>query len=418
MLNYDLVCFAHLRWDFVYQRPQHLLSRAVQERRIFYVEEPIFVGTTATLELREDKSGVMIATPHLPHGLNTEHQEILTQDLVGRLFERCKIDNYVVWVYSPMFMPLVRQLKPRATVYDCMDELSNFLFAPPVLREREQELFKAADVVFTGGVSLWEAKQSQHPNVHAFPSSVDVPHFMQARKSLEQPQDMVEIPHPRMGFYGVIDERMDLELLEGVADTLPDVHFVIVGPVVKVDPAHLPQRGNIHYLGQKSYAELPAYLAHWDAAMMPFALNDSTRFISPTKTPEFLAAGKPTISTRIRDVVRPYGEMDLVWIADDVQGFADAVMQALTQDYTERGQRADRFVGAMSWDLTWRRMEDQISASMARKSRALIGLPHRKGTPKLEDPRQPQNEVQTPVQNPVRPQFGRSSGVPGAASGD
>jgi len=407
MLNYDLVCFAHLRWDFVYQRPQHLLSRAAQERRVFYVEEPIFGANTPTLELREDKSGVMVATPHLPHGLSAEAHEGLTQDLVRQLFERCHIENYVVWVYSPMFMPLIRPLKPRATVYDCMDELSNFRFAPPVLREREQELFRAADVVFTGGVSLWEAKQGQHPNVHAFPSSVDVPHFMQARKALQEPLDLAGIPHPRVGFYGVIDERMDLELLEGVASALPEVHFVIVGPVVKVDSAHLPHAANLHYLGQKSYAELPAYLAHWDAAMMPFALNDSTRFISPTKTPEFLAAGKPTVSTRIRDVVRPYGEMGLVWIADDAQSFADAVKQALESDYTERGEKADRFVGAMSWDLTWRRMEDQISASVARKSRVAPQLPHRKSAVKLEDPRLEQPQ----------PQLVRS-GVPGVASGD
>jgi len=414
MLNYDLVCFAHLRWDFVYQRPQHLLSRAAQERRVFYVEEPIFGQNTPTLELREDKSGVMIATPHLPHGLSASAVETLTQDLVRQLFERCHIENYVVWVYSPMFMPLIRSLKPKATVYDCMDELSNFRFAPPILREREQELFGAADVVFTGGVSLWEAKQSQHANVHAFPSSVDVSHFMQARKSLEEPLDMAGIPHPRVGFYGVIDERMDLELLEGVAHALPEVHFVIVGPVVKVDPAHLPQRANIHYLGQKSYAELPFYLAHWEAAMMPFALNDSFRFMSPTETPEFLAAGKPTVSTRIRDVVRPYGDMGLVWIADDVQGFAHAVKQALTEDYTERGEKADRFVGAMSWDLTWRRMEDQISASVARKSRAVMTLPHRKSAAKLEDPRLEPTRVE---QVQPQPQFKRT-GVPGAASGD
>ena len=178
-----------------------------------------------------------------------------------------------------------------------------------------------ADLVFTGGQSLYEAKRGQHPRVFAFPSSVDAAHFARARRATDDPADQAAIPHPRLGFFGVIDERMDLDLLAAIADARPDWHLVIIGPVVKVDPASYRERANIHYLGKKDYQELPGYLAGWDVALLPFAINESTRFISPTKTPEYLAAGKPVVSTPIRDVVRPYGMRGLVHIAATADDF-------------------------------------------------------------------------------------------------
>src|SRR5690606_1930964 len=202
-------------------------------------------------------------------------------------------------------------LHPRLIVYDCMDELSAFRGAPPELIEREQALLRCADLVFTGGYSLWEAKRNLHNNIHAFPSSVDVPHFSSARCIQTEPLDQIDIPHPRLGFYGVIDERLDLTLISRIVELRPGWHIVLVGPVVKIDPASLPQRPNLHYLGPKTYEELPQYLAGWDVAIMPFALNESTRFISPTKTPEFIAGGCPVVSTSINDVVRTYGDTDI-----------------------------------------------------------------------------------------------------------
>jgi UDP-galactopyranose mutase len=242
-----------------------------------------------------------------------------------------------------------------------MDELSAFKNAPAALREREAELFKRADLVFTGGQSLYEAKRHQHHSIHAFPSSIDAPHFMQARAMVDERADQREIPHPRIGFFGVIDERMDIDLLAGVADLRPDWHLVIIGPVVKIDENDLPRRDNIHYLGGKSYKELPAYLSGWDVAMLPFARNESTRFISPTKTPEYLAAGCPVVSTSIRDVVRPYGQKGLVHIADTPEEFAAAIDTAIKTDSPQRLMEVDSFLRQTSWDRTWSQMSDLIA---------------------------------------------------------
>jgi UDP-galactopyranose mutase len=269
-----------------------------------------------------------------------------------------------------MAMPWTKHLKPLATVYDCMDELSAFKNAPTSLKENEAALFERADLVFTGGHSLYEAKRHQHRNVYAFPSSIDAPHFAQARSAVCEPADQKDIPHPRLGFFGVIDERMDLELLDAVAEARPQWQLVMIGPVVKIDPADLPRRANIHYLGGKSYAELPAYLSGWDVALMPFARNDSTRFISPTKTPEYLAAGRAVVSTSIRDVVRPYGELGLVHIADTPAEFVAAVERAMNEDTAARMQEVDAFLGQTSWDMTWGRMselvEDVVAARRAK----------------------------------------------------
>jgi glycosyltransferase involved in cell wall biosynthesis len=366
MFHYDLVVFSHLRWNFVYQRPQHLLSRAARGHRVFFLEEPVFDTETPWFETRTDPSGVTICVPHVSHDHTTLEIEHLTRSWLSGLLQTEGVHEYVTWFYTPMALPLSRNLHPKAVVYDCMDELSAFKFAPPELVSLERELMRRADVVFTGGHSLYEAKRLQHGNAHAMPSSVDVKHFAQARNAIPEPSDLANIPHPRVGFIGVVDERMDIELLGDVAQALPEVQFVIVGPVVKIDPAWLPQGNNLHYLGGKSYDELPAYLAHWDAAMMPFALNESTRYISPTKTPEYLAAGKPVVSTPIRDVVRPYGERDFVFIANDATSFASAVRKVLTEDQTERLERSDAFVSKMSWDATWRNMETLIDRAVSR----------------------------------------------------
>jgi UDP-galactopyranose mutase len=255
-----------------------------------------------------------------------------------------------------------------------MDELSAFKGAPESLKHRERELFKLADLVFTGGQSLYEAKRDQHHSVFAFPSSIDRDHFKQARKEIEEPEDQKHIPHPRLGFFGVVDERFDVELLDQISRDRPDHQFVIIGPVVKIDPAILPKRENIHYLGSKSYQDLPAYIAGWDVAMLLFAQNDSTRFISPTKTPEYLAAGKPVVSTPIRDVVCPYGQMGLVRIANNAQEFTAAIDDLLkSEENRERWlETVDGYLATMSWDETWARMSRLIDEAVANKTRAAL----------------------------------------------
>jgi len=383
----DLVCFSHLRWDFVFQRPQHLLTRCARDGRVFFVEEPIFGNGSMKLELREADGGVQVVVPHLPEGL---HSEVATtavmKEMIQRLFSEQGIREYVFWYYTPMALSFTKGFSPVASIYDCMDELSAFKGAHSRLADFERELFSRVDLVFTGGQSLYEAKRNQHRAVYAFPSSIDAAHFGKARVFENDPVDQKDIPHPRLGFFGVIDERFDIELLDAVAIKRPDWQFVIIGPTVKIDPATLPRHANIHYLGPKKYEELPEYLAGWDVALLLFARNESTRFISPTKTPEYLAAGKPVISTSIRDVVRPYGELNLVRIADTPNEFIKAAEELLGDTNSEPGavatgsvgnsqtvtdkawlQKVDAFLADMSWDKTWEQMSSLISQTVDKK---------------------------------------------------
>jgi UDP-galactopyranose mutase len=365
-VDFDLVCLSHLRWDFVYQRPQHLLSRCANQRRVFFIEEPIFDDGPARLDISPREDGVVVVVPHLPTGELTDvTREAVLQGLIDNLFEKQAINNYVLWYYTPMALGFTRHLDPLAVVYDCMDELSAFKGAPPALREREAQLFKRADLVFTGGQSLYEAKRHQHPRVYAFPSSIDAAHFARARRVTEDPADQAGLARPRLGFFGVIDERFDTELLDRLAEARPLWELVMIGPIVKIDPAQLPRRANIHYLGSKPYKELPAYLGGWDVALLLFARNESTRYISPTKTPEYLAAGKPVVSTSIRDVVRPYGQQRLVHIADTAEDFVAAIETALREDEAERLRRVDAFLAETSWERTWAGMNRLIEETVA-----------------------------------------------------
>jgi UDP-galactopyranose mutase len=334
------------------------MVRFARERRVFFVEEALFDADEPRLELRSDE--VHVVVPHLPAGLGREAEQRATRRLLAAFFKAQAIASPLIWLYTPMMWPLVQDVPASAVVYDCMDDLSGFAGAPPELAARERDLVRRADVMFTGGHHLYESKRAVHPNVHPFPSSVDVEHFATARRRHDQPADQRAMPRPRIGFAGVIDERMNLDLVRDVAAAHPEWQFVMIGPVVKIDPATLPRAANVHYLGMKPYQQLPAYMAGWDAAMLPFAHNAATRYISPTKTPEYLAAGCPVISTSIRDVVRPYGERGLVAIADSPAEFAEAIRAALTARGRESVARAESFLAELSWDRTWAAMNDLI----------------------------------------------------------
>jgi hypothetical protein len=357
----DLLVFSHLRWDFVFQRPQHLLTRHAMHRRVFYFEEPVFGMTDVPrLHLRETAENVLVVIPYLPSSIEAKNMQSALTDLVDELIYEEELDDYTVWYYTPMALNFSRHLTPRAVIFDCMDELSLFKGAPQSLIDLEAELMKKADVVFTGGHSLYEAKKHAHHNIHPFPSSIDFTHFSQARHKLVEPDDQINIPRPRLGFYGVIDERFNIDLLKEMAELRPEFQFIVVGPVVKIDPRTLPRAKNIHYLGKKDYHALPLYLSGWDCAFMPFALNDATKYISPTKTPEFLAAGKPVVSTSIRDVVYPYGEQRLVHIADSAPEFIEAIDLAMAERKSDENwlEKVDAFLSQNSWDITFRKMSE------------------------------------------------------------
>lgn len=357
-----LLCFCHLRWDFVFQRPQHLMTRFAATHRVVVWEEPIVGGDDAPRLALRAAGPLHVVTPHLPHGLSGEDANTALRRLLDD-FLALEGTVAIRWYYTPMMLGFSRHVGSACTVYDCMDELSAFRFAPPELLALETELLAAADLVFTGGYSLYEAKRERHPDVRPFPSSVDVAHFATARDV-----EPGRAPAARFGFYGVLDERMDLDLLAELADARPEWTIEMVGPVVKIDPADLPQRANIVYPGQRSYDELPATIARWDVALMPFALNEATRFISPTKTPEYLAAGRPVVSTPIVDVARHYGTLDAVKIAGRGARFIQACEEALalvrgnTRDWRDA---ADTVLAATSWDATAAEMMAAIEEATA-----------------------------------------------------
>lgn len=353
----NLLCFSHLNWEFVYQRPQHLLSRFAKIYKLYYFEEPrphscddihkVMKGNICIVKILFDER----------RGFNTQ----LIYNLLKDFLRENDINFYDCWYYTPMALEYTRELNPDITIFDSMDELSAFRFAPPRLLELEEELFRYADVVFTGGNSLFQAKKHRHHNIHCFPSSIDMDHFAKAKHPCEEPPDQQHIPHPRFGFYGVIDERFDIELLKEVSHRRPDWHFIIIGPIVKINEEELPRAENIHYLGGKSYGDLPNYIAHWDIALILFALNESTRFISPTKTPEYLAAGLPVISTPITDVVNPYGNENLVSISYDCHQFIEHGERLLNlKNNNEWEKQVEKFLGSMSWDKTFEKMNLEI----------------------------------------------------------
>jgi UDP-galactopyranose mutase len=367
--SYDLICFSHLRWDWVYQRPQHLMSRCARERRIFFIEEPVFDAEVPHLA-ESERMGVRVVVPHLPLACSDSAVAGVLQSLLDAFLADQRVVYFVLWYYTPMALEFTRHLNPLAVIYDCMDELSAFSAAPPELAAREVELLQRADLVFAGGRSLYEAKRIQHPSVHAFPSGVDVCHFAQALLPHDEPADQATIPHPRLGFCGVLDERLDADLLTNLAAARPDWHFVMIGPATKIQPDDLPMAANIHYLGQKSYGELPAYLAGWDVALLPFARNGATRYISPTKTPEYLAAGLPVVSTAIHDVVHPYGTLGMVHIADTVEEWVAALEAALTEELDR--ERIEAFLQFTTWDRTWQSMQEMVDGLIDYRSTKMI----------------------------------------------
>ena len=364
--NYDTICLSHLRWNFVYQRPQHLISRFADGGRAFYFEEPVFTDEETRIKINEEDQNLFVCVPFIKHDERENSAEIQGK-MLDSLIDDYKIVDFLLWFYTPSAMEFASHLNGHLTVFDCMDELSAFRFAPPELIENEKRLLKKADLVFTGGQSLYEAKKDKHEKVFAFPSSIDKEHFRQARKTPDEPADQAIINSPKLGYCGVIDERMNTVLIAEMADLRPDWQFIMIGPVVKIGEDELPRRSNIHYLGGKKYEELPAYLSGWDVALMPFAINEATKFISPTKTPEYLAAGLPVISTGIRDVVKPYGDLNLVEIADTAEEFVAAAEKILERGNSDDWlKKVDVFLEDISWDKTFSEMTDLINEELGK----------------------------------------------------
>ena len=372
-LALPLVVYSHLRWESVFQRPQQLMSRLSRHRLVLFIEEPV-LGREERWQLDRPTRDLLVATPILrepERGFHSKHIPGLIA-MTRRLLSWRGVGPHVAWLDTPMAWPLARELAPELVVYDCMDELAAFPGAPPSLARHERELLQRCDLAFAAGPSLHRAKQALCRGIRCLPSSVEVDHFRRAENPT--PPDQAAIPGPRLGFDGVLDERLDRDLLDSVAAAHSDWQLIIVGPVAKIRPSQLPRRPNIHYLGRRSYEKLPSYLAGWDLALLPFHLNPATRFISPTKTLEYMAAGKKIVSTPIRDVIDLYGEV--VRIAPR-ERFVAACEEALNEGAVQRERRMlgmTRLLAQTSWDATAHEMQ-----------RALEGLEQRKRPVEVPD---------------------------------
>ena len=376
-----LIVFCHLRWDFVFQRPQHLMTRLAQHYNILLVEEPMHTEGQAHLEKMAVAPNITVYRPHTPiqqwgfHDDQLPTLHALLADLVP------EGERPVVWFYTPMALPLLQGLNPSLVVYDCMDELAAFKNPPKQLLQRESALLNLADLVFTGGPSLYEAKKDRHANAHCFSSSVDAKHFRQALDAAISHPDQAHIPGPRLGFYGVIDERFDTDLVRQMAAAHPEWQIVLVGPVVKIDPAELPRAANVHYMGQRNYDELPKFLAGWDLCLLPFAMNESTKFISPTKVLEYMAAEKLSVSTPITDVKVPYGDVvAIASTADEFIAACERMLAASSEEKTRLIERMREIVANTSWDKTAGRMHELIQTTTPGETRSAAAAALEAGT--------------------------------------
>jgi glycosyltransferase involved in cell wall biosynthesis len=374
---YGIVVFSHLRWSFVWQRPQQFLSRFAEKHPVLFVEISEFdvpEGQEPRIDLSKGKEkgqeldNVTVFVAHFPPSYTgSEKVTEFLQNGVRETMASLNISRPLLWFYNPMDSGwTLGQFGERGVVYDCMDELAQFKDAHPMLVQREAELIKAADVVFTGGYELWTKKSKQHPNTHFFGCAVEYDHFGQAQEDGPIPDDLAAIPGPRVGWFGVVDERVDYDLLKQAAAARPDVNFVIVGPAVKVDPKDFPQAPNLHWMGGRDYAQLPLYCRGYDVCMMCFALNEATEFINPTKALEYLATGKPVISTAVRDVVRQY--QDTVKIAHSPEEFVSLIDDALAGKQADMVERGIEKARDASWESTVSSMQAIIEEAIESKA--------------------------------------------------
>ena len=373
--NYSIIVHSHLRWDWVWQRPQQFLSRLSKKHRILFIEAPCPSNSVPVAQptLREvsDYPNIIVLQMQMPAArwsdgawVDKERRRLVQSLLAGPLGQ--SFDSPVQWFYDPMAVTaFAGQMKERAIVYDCMDELSLFRGSPPEMVRRERELLAVADVVFAGGPKIWEAKRKLNTNCFSFGCGVDAKHFARARDpQLSLPQDIAELPRPIYGYIGVVDERVDYDLLAALADG-SEGSVVMVGPWTKVDPATFPQRKNLHWLGGRDYSDLPAYAKGFDVCLMPFALNEATKFINPTKALEYMGTGKPIVATPVEDVVMQFS--DVITIAETHADFiAHAVRRSVRPD-RKRMERGLALVRQNSWESIVLQLEKHIEDALASK---------------------------------------------------
>lgn len=375
--NYPIIVHCHLRWDGVWQRPQQFLSRLAQRRRILFVEGPLLRDDVEppsySLRKVDAHPNVTVMQTSFPSSrfhdgdwVDQERFRLLEEVLNGPL--RGQFEKPVQWFYDPMAVPAhIGKLDERAVVYDCMDELSQFRFAPPEIVTRERLLLSKADVVFTGGRKMCESKARFNKNCHFYGCGVDVKHFSQARSVRTAIPDDIRFGEGKvvLGYFGVVDERLDYELIGKLAAANANWHVVIIGPTCKVDPNSFPQASNLHWLGRREYAELPAYTKGFDVCLMPFAMNAATEFINPTKALEYMATGRPIVSTPVPDVVANFGSV--VKITGDHEKFIELGKQEALEPDERAVDRGIRMAEENQWESIVGKLESHIEDALASK---------------------------------------------------
>jgi glycosyltransferase involved in cell wall biosynthesis len=380
-IDYSIIVHSHLKWDWVWQRPQQFLSRLSKKHRVLFIESPDAVDGLAAskVALREvdDYPNVVVLQMQMPASqladrewADNERRRLLQSVLAGPLGR--SFQSVVQWFYDPMAVTaFAGQMNERAIVYDCMDQLSQFKFAPPELVRRERELLALADVVFAGGPKIWEEKRKYNSNCFSYGCGVDLAHFAQAREQdCVVPADVRDLPGPTFGYIGVVDERLDYDLIDKLAKANSTGSVVMVGPSTKVDPAMLPRRANIHWLGGRDYSLLPNYAKAFNVCLMPFALNEATEFINPTKALEYMATATPIVSTPIRDVVRQFS--DIVSVAASPTEFIAACARAAKQPDQSAIRGGVELARKNSWESIVRKLQAHIEEAICRDASVAI----------------------------------------------
>ena len=376
-LDYPIIVHCHLRWDGVWQRPQQFLSRLSQRHRVLFVEGPLlregFEPPNYTLKTGSEYPNVTVMQTSFPSSrfhdgawVDQERFRLLEEVLNGPL--KGQFENPVQWFYDPMAVPAhIQKLNERAVVYDCMDELSQFKFAPPEIVARERLLLKKADVVFTGGRKMCESKSRYAKNCHFYGCGVDVKHFSQARSAETAVPADIRFGESKvvLGYFGVVDERLDYELIGKLAAAHPNWHIVIIGPTCKVDPAAFPQAPNLHWLGRREYTHLPAYTKGFDVCLMPFAMNEATEFINPTKALEYMATARPIVSTPVPDVLANFG--NVVKIAREHDRFIQLCHREALQPDEDAIAKGLSMAEENQWETIVQKLEGHIEDVLQKK---------------------------------------------------
>jgi UDP-galactopyranose mutase len=369
LMGIDLICFSDLSWNTDFKRAEQLMTKFAKQQRVFFLEDLVEVETEHPFLLGNTLSGgVKIYIPHLPIGLPKNKIDETIKFLLDELIAKENIINFISWYYNPMALAYSQHLKAKCIIYDCIKEVSLIKNPDAELMKLESDLLKNADLVFTDGITLYEQKKNKSSNIYTIISSIDREHFAKCT-STPDPIDQAGIPHPRLGYYGVINNQLDLDLLSSIADNLCEWQFIILATEDIFEMENSPKQSNVHFLGKKQYKDLPCYLSGWDVVMLPFAKNETTKFLSPTITSESLAAGKPIVSTSIKCVVHPFGEQGLVYLADNSESFAEnAKIAYISKENLDWKMKADHFLNENSWENTWKKMNDLIASFLFSKT--------------------------------------------------